>query len=84
LKIASKRQLTVPQRLLSVLALAEGDEIQITVEDGRIVSAQPCKSVPTALLPDDLMSKIKAREKLLAEGKGIDVDEALSKISTPV
>lgn len=84
LKIASKRQITVPQRLLNLLDLAEGDEIQITTESGRVVSTQPCKSVPTALLPDDVMSKIREREKLLIEGRGVDLDEVLNKICEPV
>lgn len=81
LKIAAKRQLTLPQQLLSALDLAEGDEIRIRVEGGRIVAVQPCKSVPTSLLPDELLSKLRAREKLLTEGKGIGLDEALEKIS---
>ena len=84
LKIAAKRQLTLPQRLLSVLNLAEGDEIQVRVEDGQIVSAQPCKPVPTAFLPNDLLSKLKTREKLLTEGKGIHLDDALEKISVRI
>jgi bifunctional DNA-binding transcriptional regulator/antitoxin component of YhaV-PrlF toxin-antitoxin module len=84
LKIGSKRQMTAPQRLLSNLNLGEGDEIQFTVEDGQIVSAQPYKSVSTALLPDVLMAKIKAREKLLTEGKGVDLEDELEKMSSRV
>jgi len=82
LKIGSKRQVTVPQRLLSLLNLVEGDEIQVTVENGQIESTQAYKSVPTALLSEEIISKIKAREKLLVEGKGIDLENALEKIST--
>ncbi len=36
LKIASKRQVTVPQRLLNLLHLVEGDEIHIETEEGWI------------------------------------------------
>ena len=80
LKIAAKRQITVPQRLLKALNLSEGDEIQVTVENGQIVSTQPCKSVPTTLIPDEMMAKVKTREKLLLEGKGIDIEEALENL----
>jgi len=79
LKIASKRQLTAPQRLLDALSLSEGDEIQLEVADGQIVDVYPCKAVPTALMTDDLLSKIKKREDRLMQGKGLSVEEAFEK-----
>jgi bifunctional DNA-binding transcriptional regulator/antitoxin component of YhaV-PrlF toxin-antitoxin module len=83
MKIASKRQLTVPQRLLDVLDLAEGDEIQIEVSDGQIVGTHACKTVPTALLGKELLSKIRKREERLVEGKGLSVEEAISRAESP-
>ena len=79
LKIASKRQMTAPQRLLNALNLAEGDEIQIEVADGQVVDVHPCKAVPTALLPQALLSKIKEREERLMQGEGLTTEEVLQK-----
>jgi len=80
LKIAAKRQLTAPQRLLDVLHLTEGDELQITVENGQIAFAQPCKSVPTSLLSPDVLAKIAERERQLAAGEGIALENALEEV----
>jgi bifunctional DNA-binding transcriptional regulator/antitoxin component of YhaV-PrlF toxin-antitoxin module len=77
LKIASKRQITAPQRLLDALNLSEGDEIQIEVSDGQVREVHPCKAVPIALLPETLLSKIKRREDRLMQGGGLSVEEAL-------
>lgn len=73
LKIASKRQATVPQRLLNLLHLSEGDEIQIVVEDGQIRSVQPCKVVPTTLFSPEVLAQLTARE---AEGGGTPIEPA--------
>lgn len=77
LKIASKRQITAPQRLLDALNLSEGDEIQIEVANGQVREVHPCKAVPIALLPETLLSKIKKREDRLMQGEGLTVEEAL-------
>jgi bifunctional DNA-binding transcriptional regulator/antitoxin component of YhaV-PrlF toxin-antitoxin module len=82
LKIASKRQITAPQRLLDALHLSEGDEIQIEVVDGQVAGIYPCKAVPTDFLPGDLLSKIKKREARLMQGKGLTVEEALNRAET--
>ena len=76
LKIASKRQMTAPQRLLEALGLSEGDEIQIEIADGRVVDVHPCKAVPTALMTNELLCKLKKREQRLVEGHGMTVEEA--------
>lgn len=77
LKVASKRQVTIPQRMLDVLGLSEGDEIQIEISNGQIVSTQACKSVPTAMLPQDLLAKINSREAEILAGRGIPLRQAL-------
>jgi bifunctional DNA-binding transcriptional regulator/antitoxin component of YhaV-PrlF toxin-antitoxin module len=85
MKIAGKRQLTLPQRLLDVLGLAEGDEIQIEVSDGQIVGTHACKTIPTTLLGKELLSKIRKREERLVQGKGLTVAEAIARADeTPV
>jgi len=79
LKIASKRQMTAPQRLLDVLGLNEGDEIQIEISDGQIVDAHACKAVPTRMLTGELLGKIKEREARILQGYGLTPVEALRK-----
>jgi antitoxin component of MazEF toxin-antitoxin module len=80
LKIASKRQMTAPQRLLDALGLSEGDEIQIEIAGDRVVDIHPCKAVPTALLTTELLSKIKEREERLTQTQGLTIDQALQEV----
>lgn len=84
MKIAAKRQMTAPQRLLDALSLSEGDEIQIEVADGRIVGTHGCKAVPTTLLSKGLLSKIKKREGQLVQGKGLTPEQALSEADASI
>jgi antitoxin component of MazEF toxin-antitoxin module len=77
LKIGSKRQMTAPQRLLDVLHLNEGDEIQIEIAEGQIVDVHPCKAVPTRLLNGELLSKIEQREERMMQGHSLTGEEAL-------
>jgi AbrB family looped-hinge helix DNA binding protein len=74
LKIASKRQVTIPQRLLNLLHLVEGDEIHIETEDGRIEKAEPCKVVPTGLFTSDVLEQLAAREAQIEEHGGTPVN----------
>ena len=76
LKIASKRQATVPQRLLNLLHLSEGDEIRIEIEDDRITKVEPCKVVPTNLFSADVLTQLMAREAALEAGGGAPIDPA--------
>ena len=80
LRIAAKRQITAPQRLMDSLSLSEGDEIQMEVADGQIVAIHACKAVRTALLSEDLLSEIKKQEHRLAQGKGLTVAEAMGQV----
>jgi antitoxin component of MazEF toxin-antitoxin module len=76
LKIASKRQATVPQKLLNLLHLSEGDEIRIETENGQITKAEPCKVVPTSLFSADILTELVAREAVFEEGGGTSIDPA--------
>jgi antitoxin component of MazEF toxin-antitoxin module len=69
--------MTAPQRLLDVLGLSEGDEIQIEIADGQVVDVHPCKAVPTKMLTDEVLSKIKEREGRMLQGYGLTAEEAL-------
>lgn len=67
MKIASKRQVTVPQRLLDVLGVSEGDEIQIETHGPDHISVHGCKSVRTTMLPEELRKKLLERADMALE-----------------
>ncbi len=73
--------MTVPQRLLEVLTLAEGDELQIEVAQGQIVATRACKAVPTAMIPPALLSEIVREEQRMAQGRKLSLPEAMEQIA---
>jgi antitoxin component of MazEF toxin-antitoxin module len=81
MRIAAKRQMTVPQRLLDVLSLAEGDELQVEVANGQIVATRAYKAVPIALLSPTLLSEIVREEQRMAQGRKLSLDQALEQIA---
>jgi antitoxin component of MazEF toxin-antitoxin module len=76
LKIASKRQVTMPQRLLNVLNLAEGDEIRVTTENGSIVGCEPFKMIPASLFTPEILSQLSKREAEMATSARTPVNPA--------
>lgn len=74
LRIAAKRQVTIPPQMLKTLNLAEGDEIRITVVDGQIKQAEACKLVPTRLFNKQVLEDLSQREEEMARGKSIPLD----------
>ncbi|HEY7302888.1 MAG TPA: BON domain-containing protein [Bryobacteraceae bacterium] len=51
-KIVSKRQVTIPQRMIDLLGLKQGDEIHFKVMKGKIVGIQPVHVGEGDLEPD--------------------------------
>ena len=51
-KIVSKRQVTIPQRMMDLLGLKQGDEIHFKVVKGKIVGLQPVHVGAGELEPD--------------------------------
>jgi len=76
LKIVSKRQVTIPQRMLNLLHLSEGDELQIEVGDSRIQQVRTLKAVPTDLFTPEVLAKLNEREAEIRDGKKIKIDVA--------
>src|SRR5256885_35553 len=74
LRIASKRQVTIPQRLMNVLGLSEGDELQVLVKGNQINEVRACKVVPTHLFSSDVIAALEAREKEIKEGKASELN----------
>jgi AbrB family looped-hinge helix DNA binding protein len=60
LVIGAKRQVTFPARLLELLSLKEGNEIEISVEDGQI-SLVPMVRVPRHFVSPALLERMEAR-----------------------
>lgn len=60
LVIGAKRQVTFPARLLDILSLKEGNEIEISVENGQI-SLVPMVKVPRHFVSPALLQKMEAR-----------------------
>jgi bifunctional DNA-binding transcriptional regulator/antitoxin component of YhaV-PrlF toxin-antitoxin module len=76
LKIVSKRQVTIPQRMLNLLHLSEGDELQIEVDDSRILGVRTLKAVPTDLFSPEVLAKLSECEAEIRDGKKIKIDVA--------
>jgi len=51
-KIVSKRQVTIPQRMMDMLGLKQGDEIHFKVAKGKIVGVRPIHIAEGELEPD--------------------------------
>ena len=69
LRIVSKRQITIPQRMLNVLRLAEGDELQIHVDTdaSKIVLAEARTSIPTDLFTPEIEQELNTRENQMRD-----------------
>jgi bifunctional DNA-binding transcriptional regulator/antitoxin component of YhaV-PrlF toxin-antitoxin module len=86
LRVASKRQMTIPVRLLELLHIDEGDVLELTAKDGVILSGKGLKLVPASLFTAEMLEDLKRREKSLDLEDIIDVnniDQLAAKILTP-
>src|ERR1700742_557664 len=71
LVIGAKRQVTLPAQLLKLLSLKEGNEIEISVEDGQI-SLVPMARVPRHFVPPALLEKMEARRGFKSDDMSLD------------
>jgi len=80
LKVAARRQVTLPQRVLDLLNLSEGDVLEITVHGDSIVG-RGLKLMPSRLFTPEILEQLRKREAELSEGEGIEMtkDELASK-----
>jgi bifunctional DNA-binding transcriptional regulator/antitoxin component of YhaV-PrlF toxin-antitoxin module len=86
LRVASKRQATIPVRLLELLHIDEGDVLELTAKDGQIISGKGLKLVPASLFTVEMLEELKRREKSLDLEDVIDVnniDQLAAKILRP-
>jgi bifunctional DNA-binding transcriptional regulator/antitoxin component of YhaV-PrlF toxin-antitoxin module len=61
-RIAARRQITLPGRVLELLHLDEGDVLEISVEGG-CIRARGLKLVPTNLFTPELLEKLEQRDQ---------------------
>jgi len=81
-RVAARRQVTLPSRVLELLHLAEGDVLEISVE-GNCIRARGLKLVPTNLFTSELLEKLEQREREMSEGAAFDVRDSSELASKP-
>lgn len=86
-KVAAKRQITLPEEMLKMLRVGEGDTVEFCVEEGRISWGYGLKLVPTSLFEDgELMERLRQRELEIAHSGGVtkSLAELRETIESPV
>ncbi len=81
LRIASRRQVTLPQALLDQMHLEEGDILEVVVADDSF-TGKGLKLVPTNLFTPEILRQLEQREKEIDAGKKVDVKDT-SKLGLP-
>jgi bifunctional DNA-binding transcriptional regulator/antitoxin component of YhaV-PrlF toxin-antitoxin module len=71
IKVAARRQVTLPRELMELLRIDEGDALEICVEKNLISGGCGLKLVPTSLFDERLVVQLREREKEIASGSGI-------------
>lgn len=67
-KIVAKRQVTLPAVMLDQLGLGIGDELEFTVEDGRIREVRPFRPMPLNPFTPEVRETLARREQEIANG----------------
>jgi AbrB family looped-hinge helix DNA binding protein len=67
LKLVSKGQMTAPRGMRADLRMKEGDELELLIEDDRIVGAQVLKPMPAELFTPELFAEIEKRARRFPE-----------------
>ena len=87
MRVAARRQVTLPEELMELLRIEEGDTLEIRVDKNVISGGCGLKLVPTSLFDDEILARLHGREKQIARGEGIKAknrEELVEKLSTPV
>jgi len=61
-RLVSKNQMTIPVPMQRELGMAQGDELEFVIDNGRVSEAYVLKAVPVELLPDDVLESLKKRK----------------------
>jgi bifunctional DNA-binding transcriptional regulator/antitoxin component of YhaV-PrlF toxin-antitoxin module len=72
-KVAARRQVTLPQELLELLHLGEGDVLELCVEGGSF-RGRGLRLVPTDIFTPELLRQIREREQEMTDGSSLEVE----------
>ncbi|MGD0990711.1 MAG: AbrB/MazE/SpoVT family DNA-binding domain-containing protein [Candidatus Sulfotelmatobacter sp.] len=87
IRVAARRQVTLPEELMRLLRIDEGDTLEISVEKNAISGGYGLKLAPTSLFDDDLIARLHERENQIEQGlsvRGRDKEELAAKLSVAV
>ena len=68
LRVAARRQVTLPPKVMRLLHVSEGDVIEISVE-GNSFTGRGLKLVPADLFPPERIEELKRRERQVQRGE---------------
>ncbi len=86
LRIAHRRQITVPIKLLEILNLQEGDLLEINVVNGHSFTGRGLKLVPANLFTPEIVEKLRQRESEMSSTESFEatsVEELVSRVRRP-
>ncbi len=63
LKIVGKRQVTIPQRLMDLLGVKQGDEIHLKVANGKVLQTYPVRITPDMEMSPDAVQRFDELER---------------------
>ena len=72
-KIVGKRQMTIPTKMMKILHLDEGDELEFVVENGE-VTVNPLKLVSTSHFTPEVVQELERREARMEAGQEAELD----------
>lgn len=81
MKVVSKRQITLPQQLLDLLRIHEGDFLEFIAADDGNVKVNGLKLAPTQYFSSAVLSKLDEREADIEQGKHDPEVRDLSKLA---
>ena len=80
LRVAAKRQVTIPARLLELLNIGEGDMLEIVAESSSF-KGRGMKLVPSSFFTPEMLKELEAREKELDKAGAIELKD-LNQLTT--
>lgn len=72
MKIAGKRQVTLPQEVMKTLNLEQGDELQIVVKNPSDIRIIPFTRVRKDLITPEIQEILEQRRRQVEGGKGME------------
>ena len=83
LRVVSRRQVTLPSRVLDLLHLREGDILEISVEEDSI-KGRGLRLVPANLFTPEILEQLQKREEEINSGSALEAkhrEDLVSKLT---